>query len=473
MQYSPNLKEFVDDVKSGNVDIGDFFHKVVEEACRINKKYHAFITLREDTEVLEDALSLDKFEKKKLPAVPLSVKDNICTKGVRTTAGSKILHNYVPFFDATVVLNLKAEGCILIGKTAMDEFGFGTFSTNCAFDVPKNPHDINRVTGGSSGGAACVTALTQYPQVALAQSTGGSISCPAAFCGVVGLTPTYGVVSRYGLIDYANSMDKIGLIAKRVEDLETPFEIISKHDPRDSTSVGLKREKHRIRPNKLRVGIVKEYFDAVQNEKVKSIVFDAVSKLEREGVQVKEVSLPSTKYALAAYYIVATAEASTNLAKFCGMRYGYEENPEGKHFDEYFSNVRSNAFGDEAKRRILLGTFARMAGYRDAYYLRALRIRRMIINEFKKALDGVDVLLAPTMPTIAPKFDEAMQLSPAEVYAMDVLTVAPNFAGVPHLSLPCGRMNGMPLGIHLIGGHFDDWKLIEIGKVFEEVLDFK
>ena len=465
------LQDFVEDVRNGNVDMEDFIHKVVGEYEHLNKKYNPFITIRDAEEVIEDASSIDNMKKSKLPLVPLAVKDNICTKGVRTTAGSRILHDYVPFFDATAVSLLKAEGSLLMAKTAMDEFGFGTFSTNCAFGVPKNPHDVTRVAGGSSGGAACITALTKYPIVSLAQSTGGSISCPASFCGVVGFTPTYGVVSRYGLIDYANSMDKIGLMAKHVEDLEIPFELISKKDPKDSTCVGLKKTHEKFEINEIKVGLVMEYFDAVKDERVKKAVMNAVSKLESEGVKVERVSLPSTKYALAAYYIVATAEASTNLAKFCGMRYGYEENPENKHFDEYFSEIRSKAFGAEAKRRILLGTFARMAGYRDAYYLKALKIRRMIIDEFKKAFKNADVLLAPTMPTIAPKFKEADQLSPAEMYAMDVLTVAPNFSGMPHLSLPCGNVNNMPVGLHIIGDHFQDWKLIDIASEFEKLLN--
>ncbi len=465
------LNDFLDDVKNGNVNVEEFVNEVNDEYRKINKRYHPFITLLGPEEIMSNAEKI-KVKDELLPFVPLNVKDNICTKGIRTTAGSRILENHVPFFDASAVSFLKKEGCLLFGKTAMDEFGFGTFSTNCAFNIPRNPHDVSRVTGGSSGGAACITALTKYPVVSLAQSTGGSISCPASFCGVVGFTPTYGVVSRYGLIDYASSMDKIGLMTNRVEDLRLPFEIISRKDERDSTCVGLRKIRHSGEKKKPTVGLVRDYFDAVRDERVGKAVMKCVERLESNGMEVKYVSLPSTKYALAAYYIVATAEASTNLAKFCGMRYGYEKDPEGMHFDDYFSLVRSEAFGDEAKRRILLGTFARMAGYRDAYYLKALKIRRMIINEFRKAFKAVDVLIAPTMPIIAPKFKEVEKLSPDEIYSMDILTVAPNFAGMPHLTLPCGKVNSMPVGMHIIGWQFDDWKVIGIASEIEEIIGF-
>ncbi len=461
------LREFIQDVRAGNVDEEEFLHSVMEACSKLDEEYEPFITLRNVEEVLEEGRGLLK-TKGKMPLVPFSVKDNICTAGVRTTAGSKILHDYIPFFDATCVKALKDEGAVLIGKTATDEFGFGTFCTNCAFCTPKNPHDKSRVCGGSSGGAACITALASFPHVAIAESTGGSIACPASFCGVFGFTPTYGVVSRYGLVDYANSLDKIGLMAKYIDDIMLAFEFISRRDERDSTCVGLDKEDHDITLERITLGIPKEFVEAVTDEKVLKTFQSFVKKLEGNGVNIVQVSIPSVKYALAAYYIVATAEASTNLAKFCGMRYGYEKNPEGKHYNEYFSEVRSEGFGEEAKRRILLGTFARMAGYRDAYYLRALKVRTLVIREFEKALKNADFLLAPTMPVLPPRFEDVKEMSPAEVYAMDVLTVPANFAGLPHISLPCGSVAGLPVGVQLMGRHFSDWKMLSLAKIMEE-----
>ena len=467
-----SLAEFLEEARSGNLDLDDYLERFLEETEKINEKFKVFITLRGKDEIKSDAEKIKKKSKKgSLFFLPFTVKDNICTKDLRTTCGSKMLEDYVPFFDATVVNNFKGEDALLIGKTAMDEFGFGTFSTNCAFGPPLNPNDPKRVTGGSSGGAAAFTKAMEMPHISIGQSTGGSISCPSCFCGVFGLTPTYGVVSRYGLIDYGNSLDKIGLITKHAEDLEIGFRVLIKGDGKDSTHVGYEKERMKDYDfEKMRFAVVKEYFDAVSNEDVKKEVFKAVDKIA-SFVDVEEVSIPSSKYGLAAYYIVATAEASTNLAKFCGMRYGYEENPEGLHFDDYFSMIRSKAFGDEVKRRILLGSFARMAGYRDAYYLRALKVRRLIINEFKEAFKKYDVLLAPTMPTIAPRFEEVDKMKPSDIYAMDVLTVCPNFAGIPHLNAPCGKVENMPVGLHLLGDHFDDWKLIKAAEFLErEVL---
>ncbi|MBI4015764.1 MAG: Asp-tRNA(Asn)/Glu-tRNA(Gln) amidotransferase subunit GatA [Candidatus Aenigmarchaeota archaeon] len=430
----------------------------IKEAQELDKKYNIFITLAEKAE--------GKF--------PLAVKDNICTDGLRTTAGSKILHNYIPPFDATVVQRLKAVGAAVVGKTAMDEFGFGTFSVNCAYKVPKNPLNTDRSCGGSSGGSAAYIAASKHAKFALGQSTGGSISCPAAFCGVVGLTPTYGLVSRYGLIDYGNSLDKIGLLAKTVEDAAFALGIIAGHDPKDSTSLPLERRgyaKHCI-PQDLKIGVPKEYFESVETG-VEKAVWVAIKKLEAEGIEYREVSLPSTKSALFSYYIIAMCEASTNLAKYCGLRYGLSENPEGRSFNEYFSSVRTKGFGQEVKRRILMGTFARMAGYREAYYLKALKVRANVIAEFKRVLKSVDVLAAPTMPMIAPRFSEIASLTPLQHYTSDVLTVPANLAGLPQISVPCGKSEGMPVGLHFIGNHLAENKIISAGWFAEKIFGGK
>jgi aspartyl-tRNA(Asn)/glutamyl-tRNA(Gln) amidotransferase subunit A len=306
------------------------------------------------------------------------------------------------------------------------------------------------------------------PHIALAQSTGGSISCPAAWCGVVGLTPTYGLVSRWGLIDYANSLDKIGPIGKSVYDVALMLSVISGHDPKDSTS--LKHAVHdytqfadRRELHGVKIGIPKEYFAGADKD-VEKQVWQAIKKLESLGATCKEVSLPLTKYALPAYYIIATAEASTNLAKFCGLRYGMHAELKG-NAEEYFSRVRAEGFGEEAKRRIMLGTFARMAGYKDAYYTKAMQIRTLIIKEFKQALKKFDLLAAPTMPILPPKFDDIKKLTPTQVYQMDLLTVPANLAGLPMISVPVRA--GTPIGLHLIGDHLQEPRLIEVAAAFE------
>ena len=350
----------------------------------------------------------------------------------------------------------------------MDEFGFGSFNVNTEI-IPKNPWDISRVCGGSSGGSACFTALADFPHIALAESTGGSISCPASFCGVVGLTPTYGVVSRYGLIDYANSLDKIGVMAKSVKDCAHVLSIISKRDEKDSTNVGGESDytKYHTSRIKFSVAVAKEYFSGV-DENVEKIVWHAIKELESEGIEYEEVSLPLTEYALAAYYIIATSEASTNLAKFCGMRYGLHLPLQG-NFNEYFSAVRSEGFGNEAKRRIILGTYTRMSGFREQFYLKALKIRAKIIEEFKSVFKKFDCILAPTMPMLPPKFKDIQNLTPLQHYLADVLTVPINLAGMPHLSLPCGFSKGLPVGLHILGDHFEEGKIIALASFYEQI----
>jgi aspartyl-tRNA(Asn)/glutamyl-tRNA(Gln) amidotransferase subunit A len=461
-KYMHSVMQFLDAVKRGQVNLEEFYIDLFAELARLNEKYNFMITIAEG-----------KPEKRngKLAGLPVSVKDCICTKGIQSTAGSRILQGYVPPFDATVVARIKALGAEIIGKTAQDEFGFGTFSTNCGFDIPKNPIDPARSCGGSSGGAAGLMSALDMPHVALAQSTGGSISCPASFCGVVGLTPTYGLVSRYGLIDFANSLDKIGPIGKSVADVALSLSVIAGNDKRDQTTINKKPEdylKH-LKDGNLRgvkIGVPREYMEEGVDLKVNEKVMDALGKMEKMGATYKECTLPSTSYSIPAYYIIATAEASTNLAKFCGMRYGAEGKVEGE-FNEYFSKVRSKYFGDEAKRRILLGTFARMAGYRDQYYLKAMKVRTLIINDFKRAFKRFDVLIAPTMPTIAPNFSEIKKMTPLQNYMSDILTVAPNLAGIPMLSVPCGEVNGMPVGMHIMGNHLEEGKILRVGHAFE------
>ena len=463
MAFRMSVKEFLQQAKTGSISHTEFYQELAAELDTIQKHYHPFITPVQPQPAVKPPLY----------GLPFSVKDNLCTKGVRTTAGSKILEEYIPPFSATSVELMEQAGGAMVGKTAMDEFAFGTFSTTCAFGVPKNPKDPERSCGGSSGGAGCLTAALDLPHIAIAESTGGSITAPAAFCGVVGLTPTYGLVSRYGLIDYANSLDKIGVMGRTVGDVAFGLSVIAGQDPQDATS--LQQEKNQYERGleerkKLTVGVPKEYFSEGVDKAVEKRVWEAIHLLEKEGVSVKKISLPATPFALPAYYVIAVSEASTNLAKFCGMRYGKESHISSTtpQFDEYFTAIRTSYFGEEAKRRILLGTFARMAGFRDQYYLKALKVRQLVTKDFQKAFQKVDALLAPSMPVIAPKFSEIEKLTPLQHYMMDILTVAPNLAGIPHLSVPCGTSQGMPVGLHMMGPHRGEETILQLGAWYEQ-----
>ncbi|MDP7180786.1 MAG: Asp-tRNA(Asn)/Glu-tRNA(Gln) amidotransferase subunit GatA [Candidatus Woesearchaeota archaeon] len=460
--------EFIKKVQNKEIDVVEHTHKVIEETKKINKEYNYLNTISED-QALEQAEQLKKSPKGKLAGLPISIKDCICVKDVESRAGSKILEGYKPLFNATAVEKLKAEGAIIIGKTSQDEFGFGGFSTNVGIDfkVPLNPFDKERSCGGSSGGSAGITQKATFPHISLGESTGGSIVNPASFCGVVGMCPTYGRVSRYGLLDYANSLDKIGPMTRTIEDAALALQIISGHDPKESTSLNTKVESFISYLNKenknIKIGVIKESLAEGVNSSVKNKVWDSIKQLENQNISYEEVSLPITmKHSLAAYYLIATAEASTNLAKYCGMRYGKHEQLEG-NFNEYFTKVRSKNLGQEAKRRIILGTFARMAGFRDAYYIKATKIRTLIIEEYKKLFKKYDALISPTVPILPPKFKDIEQLSLLENYMIDVLTVGPNLAGLPHINIPVGHENNLPIGMMLTADHLNEGKLLQIG----------
>jgi len=458
-------EEFAHQARAGKINLEDFYVEYFKQLRKIDSKYDCFITISEE----EAFKQLEKLPRGKLYGVPVSFKDAICTRGLQTTGGSKMLEGYKPTFDASVVERIKAEGGVIVGKTCMDEFGLGGFSTNCAYKTPKNPIDDSRVTGGSSGGAGVIARAIKGPHIAIGESTGGSISCPASFCGVNGLTPTYGRVPRHGLLDYACSLDKIGVLSKHISDISLTMSIIAGFDKRDLTSRSEEVPNYSMpQPVKdLTIGLPKEYFGEGIDPKVSDCVIKSVKKLEDQGVKVKKVSLSMSKYALPAYYLVAMSEVSTNLAKLCGMRYGLELPIRKDGFNEYFSKVRAVGFGTEAKRRIILGTYARMSGYRSKYYLQAMKVRTLIINDFKKAFKSVDLLAAPSMPVIAPRFDEVDKLTPLENYKMDILTVAPNLAGIPMLSTPCGEVSGMPVGLHLMADHLQERKLIDAGVALE------
>jgi len=467
------IRAYLEHVKSGKIDIVDYVTKALDSCKKINSEYNYFNVICEK-EAIEQAKSVSKKlkEKKagKLAGLIVSIKDNICVKGVESTATSRILKNYKPLFDSTVVERLKKEDAIIIGKTSCDEFGFGSFNVNVGLDykIPKNPFDRNRTTGGSSGGSGGITQKADFVHVSIAESTGGSIECPAAFCGVIGFCPTYGFVSRNGLISYANSFDKIGIMAKDAEDIRLVMDVISGTDESDSTSLKLDKAKilNEISGKKIMIGLIKEAFGEGLDEEVNAAARTFIEKMKEQGYQVEEVSLPLTyKYGIAVYYILTACEASTNLACLCGLRYGQESNTKCIDFDSYFSDIRTKHFNMESKRRILLGTFARMAGYRDAYYIRATKIRTKIIEEYKELFKKYDFLISPTMPILPPKFSDIAKMEPLKVYLSDVLTVGPNLAGIPHISIPVSQKK--PVGLMLMADHLKDGKLINFTNKLE------
>ncbi|MBW2995748.1 aspartyl/glutamyl-tRNA amidotransferase subunit A [Candidatus Woesearchaeota archaeon] len=466
-------EDFVSQVRAGKIDVVEHTKKVIEQCKKINKEYNYFNVICEK-EAIAQAKEVAKNPDGKLAGVIVSVKDCICVKGVETASGSRILEGYKPVFDATVIERVKKEGGIIIGKTAQDEFGFGGFSVNVGVDykVPLNPFDKKRACGGSSGGSGGISQLADFPHISLGESTGGSIVNPASFCGVIGFCPTYGRVSRYGLLDYGNSLDKIGPMGKHMEDIALMMEVIAGYDDNESTCLDVPVEDYSkqvgVDVSGMKVGIIKEAFTEGTDKAVEKAIRKKIAELEGLGVKCEEVSLPiGVKYGIPTYYMTAPSEASTNLARYCGMRYGKHEKLEGG-FNEYFSKVRSKNLGKEAKRRIMLGTFARMAGYRDAYYMKAMKVRTKIIEEYNKAFKNYDVLVCPTVPMLPPKFEEIDKLTVIQNYMIDVLTVAPNLAGLPHMNIPVGfegkgKESELPVGMMLIGKHLDENSLIRLG----------
>lgn len=433
-------------------------------------KLNTFITVAGDS-ALEAAKEAGK-NTGVLAGVPIAIKDNISTRGIRTTCASNILAGYVPPYDAHVIERLKEAGAIIVGKVNMDEFAMGTSTETSYYGPTLNPWDTETVPGGSSGASAATVAAGEVP-LSLGSDTGGSVRCPASFCGVVGLKPTYGVISRYGLISYANSLEQIGPIASNVEDMTLLFNVIAGHDSRDSTSVAGDKDYTKALVDDVKgltIGVPKEYFGEGIDPAVERSVRDGVHKLEELGASWQEVEMPHTKYALAAYYVIAMSEASSNLARFDGMRYGLRLEKDHDWHTTY-SEIRAQGFGEEVKRRIMLGTYALSAGYMDKYYLKALKVRTLIKQDFERALKDTDVLIAPTMPTPAFKLGEKIS-DPLTLYMADVNTVPVNLAGVPSVSLPCGFADGLPVGLQIMGKHFDEETIIRTAYTFEQNTDF-
>lgn len=418
---------------------------------------NAFITIVRDAEYKEGGV---------LSGIPVAVKDNISTKGIPTTCGSKILEGYVPPYDAHAVAMIKEAGAVIVGKTNMDEFGMGTTTENSAYFPTTNPCDRICVPGGSSGGSAAAIASGMVP-MALGSDTGGSIRCPAAFCGIVGLKPTYGRVSRFGLIAYSNSLEQIGPMAKNVTDVSKLMEVISKPDIYDSTAYNrpyVHTPSAQIKGKK--IAVPKEYFGEGVDGKVADCVRGAISKFEEMGAEIIDCSIPSMKYALAAYYVTCTSEASSNLSRFDGVRFGPKVEMKRSWHDEY-RDYRGERFGEEVQRRILLGTFALSAGYYGKYYAKAQVARSNIRNDFLRVLNEADLIAGPTMPNTAFKIGEKSS-NPLEMYLADILTVPANLAGVPAISVPCGKVGGMPVGLQIIGRHFDEESVVDAAYAYEQ-----
>jgi aspartyl-tRNA(Asn)/glutamyl-tRNA(Gln) amidotransferase subunit A len=408
-----------------------------------------------------------------LAGIPGALKDNICVKGTKTTCASKMLANFVPPYDATVTAKLLSADAVIVGKSNLDEFAMGSSTENSAFFVTRNPWDTNTVPGGSSGGSAAAVAAGEAIW-ALGSDTGGSIRQPAAYCGLVGLKPTYGLVSRYGLVAYASSLDQIGSITRDVTDCALVMNAIAGYDAKDSTSINAAVPDYTAAlaggVKGLTIGLPREYFGAGMDSAVRQAVETAVKQLESAGAKVKEVSMPNTEYALSTYYLIATAEASSNLARFDGVSYGFRG--EGNDIVSMYKNSRTQGFGDEVLRRIMLGTYALSSGYYDAYYMKALKVRTLIKQDFDRAFADVDILATPTTPRTAFRIGEKVD-DPFTMYLEDVCTVPINLAGVPALSLPCGFTGGLPIGLQLIGRPLGEETLLRAGYAYEQMSDFR
>ena len=444
----------------------------LERIYRLNPELNAYLEVFEK-EAIEQAKEVDEaiLTSKELPnlaGIPCAIKDNILVEGKRCTAGSKILENYIAAYDATVVKKLKKQKAIILGKTNLDEFAMGSSGEHSAFGATKNPLNLEYVPGGSSSGSACATAAKMCA-FALGSDTGGSVRQPASFCGIVGLKPTYGAVSRFGLIAMASSLDQIGPFAKNVEDAEIVFEAIKGRDEKDATSCEYFEEKE-INPKEVRIGIPKECFQEGLQKEVIDGLKEAIEVLEREKIHIEEIDIPSLKYGVACYYIVMPSEVSSNLSRFDGIKYGMSilTKPETQELIDVYFETRGKFFGKEVKRRIMLGTYCLSSGYYDAYYLRAQKVRTKIALDFKEAFKKVDLILTPTSPTLPFKLGERLD-DPLAMYMADFLTVPANLAGLPAISLPFKNINNLPFGIQLIAPAFCERRLFNFGKFFEEL----
>ena len=461
-------------IKEKEISVREALDAVFAQIDQTEGRYHAYVTLDKEGAYKQADAVQEKIDKGELTGalagVPVAIKDNMCTKGLLTTCSSKILENYIPTYTASAVQNLTDAGCVIIGKTNMDEFAMGSTTETSYYGVTRNPHNPDHVPGGSSGGSAAAVALNEC-FFALGSDTGGSIRQPSAFCGITGMKPTYGTVSRYGLIAYGSSLDQIGPMTKNVTDCAAVLETIASYDKKDSTS--MKREEYDftsalVRDVKgLRIGLPKDYFGDGLDSEVKAAIFKAAETFKRMGAIVEEFDLGLVQYAIPAYYIIASAEASSNLERFDGVKYGYRTKEYGDLHSMY-KKTRSEGFGSEVKRRIMLGSFVLSSGYYDAYYLKALKTKALIKQEFDKAFEKYDIILAPAAPTTAPLLGSSLQ-DPIKMYLSDIYTISANLAGIPGLSIPCGKDNkGLPIGMQLLGGCFQEKTLLCAGFAYEK-----
>lgn len=475
--FASSLRELQMLLNKKELNVTDLVDASYKRIAEVDDTVSAFLTLNEES-ARTQAKQLDEQLAKGeasglLFGMPIGIKDNIVTKNLRTTCASKILENFDPIYDATVIEKLRQAGTVTIGKLNMDEFAMGSSNENSAYKNVRNPWNIEYVPGGSSGGSAAAVAAGEV-LFSLGSDTGGSIRQPAAYCGVVGLKPTYGRVSRFGLVAFASSLDQIGPITNTVEDNAFLLEAISGIDPLDGTSANVSVPKFTDALTGdikgLRIAVPKEYLGEGVSEEVKNSVLEALKVLESLGATWEEVSLPHSKYALATYYLLSSSEASANLARFDGVRYGYRS-PNGETLLDMYKNTRSEGFGTEVKRRIMLGTFALSSGYYDAYYKKAQQVRTLIKKDFEDVFENYDVIIGPTTPTPAFKIGEKTK-DPLTMYANDILTIPVNLAGVPGISVPCGLSEaGLPLGLQIIGKHFDESTVYRVAHAFEQATD--
>lgn len=466
-------------IKAKELTVADAVKAQLEIIEKREPEYGCFISvLKEDAyaqaKAVQARIDAGELEASPLAGVPMAVKDNICTKGIKTTCASKILYNFEPTYDATVIEKLKNAGAIIIGKTNMDEFAMGSTTETSYFGETKNPWNKECVPGGSSGGSAAAVAAEEA-YYALGSDTGGSIRQPAGYCGVTGIKPTYGTVSRYGLIAYASSLDQIGTIGRNVSDCAAALEVISGHDSKDSTSApttGYRYTDALIDDVKgMRIGIPKDYLGAGIEPEVKKNVLQAAEVLKNKGAIIEEFELHSVEFAVPSYYVIACAEASSNLSRFDGVKYGYRT-PDFEGLQELYKKTRSEGFGNEVKRRMMIGAFVLSSGYYDAFYNKALKVRAIINEGFKKAFEKYDILLGPSAPETAPKLGESLS-DPLKMYLSDIYTVSVNLAGLPAISLPCGKdEKGLPIGIQLIGKHFGEKDIIRAAYSFEQATGY-
>ena len=458
--------------RSGEATPSQAVRGYLDRIASLDPQVKAYLTLIPEAALTQAAEADARFRSKApfgpLDGIPLAVKDVFCTRGVETTCGSKILKGFVPPYDATVIAKLRSAGSVILGKLNMDEFAMGSSTENSGFFTTRNPWDLSRVPGGSSGGSAAAVAA-DLAAATLGTDTGGSIRQPAAFCGTVGFKPTYGRVSRYGLIAFASSLDQVGPFAKDVADAALLLQTIAGHDPMDSTSATIPVPNYadalRLDVKGLRVGIPTEYFIDGLDPEVEAAVRAAIAALKDLGAKTESVSLPHTEYGLAAYYVIAPAEASSNLARYDGVKYGLRV-PGARDLIDMYSRTRGAGFGAEVKRRVMLGTYALSAGYYDAYYGKAQRVRTLVLRDFQRAFERVDVIVAPTTPGVAFKMGE--REDPLQMYLNDVFTIPVNLAGLPGLSMPAGfTQTGLPIGLQIIGKAFDEATLLRVAKAYE------